>query len=106
MPTSNEPWTLVNSAELYLDPVWNYDQRNQDDANWQRCLSCLRIGLSWVVQCVADSNKTLLAWAPIPLRKLETCIDSQFIQHKQRLPWFSKVALTPPLDRSLLALVS
>jgi hypothetical protein len=81
-------------------------QRNQVDAHWERCLSFLRIGLSWMQQCVADSSKTLLAWAPIPLRKLESCIPSQSSQQNQQLPWFSKVDLPPPLDRSVPALVS
>ena len=66
----------------------------------------LRIGLSWMQQGVADSSKTLLAWAPIPLRKLEPCIPSQSSQQNQRLPWISKVDLPPPLDRSVPALVS
>ena len=57
-------------------------------------------------QGVADSSKTLLAWAPIPLRKLEPCIPSQSSQQNQRLPWFLKVDLPPPLDRSVPALVS
>ena len=70
-------------------------------------LSLLRQhGLSWMQPCVADSSKTLLAWAPIPLRKLESCIPSQSSQQNQQLPWFSKVDLPPPLDRSVPALVS
>ncbi len=66
----------------------------------------LRIGLSWMQQGVADSSKTLLAWAPIPLRKLEPCIPSQSSQQNQGIPWISKVDLPPPLDRSVSALVS
>jgi hypothetical protein len=62
--------------------------------------------VSWMQQGVADSSKTLLAWAPIPLRKLESCIPSQSSQQNQQLPWFSKVDLPPPLDHSVPALVS
>ncbi len=96
-------------AELLMAPLNTYGpygQRNQVDAHWKRCLSFLRIGLSWMRQGVADSSKTLLAWAPIPLRKLESCIRSQSSQQNQRLPWFSKVDLPPPLDRNVPTLGS
>ena len=104
--STNDPWTLVTSAELCLDLAWTYGQRNQVDAHWERSLSFLPIGLSWMQQCAADSSKTLLAWASISLRKLEPCIPSQSSQQNQRLPWFSKVDLPPPLDRSVPALAS
>jgi hypothetical protein len=80
-------------------------QRTQVDAHMNRCLSFPRIGLSWMQQCVANCSTTL-TWMPIPLRKLKPCIPSQSSQKNQRLPWFSKVGLPPPLDRSVPARVS
>ena len=102
---------LVSSIGVLISSLQGFavgpsGKRNQVDALWERGLSFLRIGLRWMQQCVAESSKTLLTWAPIPLWQLEPCIPSPSSQNNQQLPWFTKVDLQPPLARSVPATVS
>jgi hypothetical protein len=58
-------------------------------------MSFVRIGLKWMQQCVANAGRALLAWMPIPLRKLEPCIPSRGIERRQSQPWFTRIELPP-----------
>ena len=79
-------------------------QRRRVDPHWQRGLSFMRIGLKWLQQCVANAGRALLAWMPIPLRKLEPCIPSRGVERRRRQPWFTRIELPPcPRQTALLA---
>ena len=47
----------------------------------------------------ADAAARLMAWLPIPLQELESCIPSRKARRKQAEAWFSRVEL-PPRPRS------
>ena len=79
-------------------------QRRQVDPHWQRGMSFLRLGLSWLQQCASNACYRLLAWRPIPLRQLEPCIPSNGTYQRRKQPWFNSVDL-PPQPRHCTPLV-
>ena len=89
---------LVGSLQGYA--VSLAGERRRVDPHWQRGLSFVQIGLKWLQQCVANTSKALLAWAPIPLRNLEPCIPSRGVQRRQKEPWFTRIDLPPRLRQN------
>ena len=78
--------------------------RRQVDPHWQRGMSFLRIGLALLQQCIANAKARIMAWMPIPLQQLETCIPSRSVQRRQKQPWFTRIDLPPrPHPSQLLA---
>lgn len=69
--------------------------RRQVDPHWQRGLSFVRLGLTWLQQSVANAGQAFMAWIPIPLRELEPCIPSLGVQRRQKQPWFARIELPP-----------
>ncbi len=73
--------------------------RRQVDPHWKRGMSFLRLGLGALQMASADATARLMAWLPIPLQELESCIPSHKARRKQAEAWFSRVEL-PPRPRS------
>ena len=80
-------------------------ERRCVDPHWKRGLSFARIGLHWLQQCVTTAGHPLLAWMPIPLQALESCIPSSGVSRRQKQPWFSRIELPPPPDPRALMVV-
>ena len=74
--------------------------RRQVDPHWQRGLSFVRLGLTWLQQSVANAGKPFMAWMPVPLRELEPCIPSLGVQRRQKQPWFTRIELPPRPQRN------
>jgi Transposase DDE domain len=89
---------LVSSLQGYA--VSLSGQRRLVDPHWKRGLSFARIGLHWLQQSVTTAGRTVLAWMPIPLHALESCIPSRGVSRRQKQPWFSQVELPPPLENT------
>ena len=73
-------------------------ERRRVDPHWKRGLSFARIGLHWLQQSVIAFGRMLLAWMPIPLQTLESCIPSRGVLRRQKQPMFSQVELPPHLE--------
>ncbi|MCP9874616.1 MULTISPECIES: hypothetical protein [unclassified Synechococcus] len=80
---------LVSS--LQGDAVSLDGLRHQVDPHWQRGMSFVRIGLQWMLQCVANARTASMAWMPIPLHELEPFIPSRGVQSRQHQPWFTRL---------------
>jgi hypothetical protein len=92
---------LISSLQGYA--VSLSGQRQRVDPHWKRGLSFARIGLHWLQQSVMATGRALLTWLPIPLQSLEPCIPSRGVRRRQNEPWFTRVALPPPLPITITA---
>ena len=85
---------LVSSLQGYAVSVAG--ERRRVDSHWKRGPSFARIGLHWLQQSVITAGRSLLAWMPIPLQRLEPCMPSRGVRRRQNKPWFSRIELPPP----------
>ncbi len=69
--------------------------RRQVDPHWQRGMSFVRLGLTWLQQSVTNASQRFMGWMPIPLCELEPCIPSRGMQRRQKQPWFTRIELPP-----------
>jgi hypothetical protein len=69
--------------------------RRQVDPHWQRGMSFVRLGLTWLQHSVTNTSQRFMGWMPIPFCELEPCIPSRGVQRRQKQPWFTRIELPP-----------
>ena len=95
---------LFSSLQGYGTSVTG--ERCQVNPHLKRGLSLVRGGLHWLKQSTTTAGRALLAWIAIPLKILETCVQSPGVRRREMEPWFTRVELPPPHQITALMAVA